>query len=232
MAPTIGGVPSLPAERFRDLTIDTFVGRLASASPAPGGGAASAIAASLGASLVAMVAGLSEGRERYAPYTATLTWAKDAGLELADRLLQIADEDAAAYDAFAQALKLPRDTDEEKASRTAAVRTAARVAAEVPLTCVDACVEIVRASEALAGRSNRNACSDLHVASLLAEAAVHGAAENVFVNIPSLGDEAYGAQLRERAEAGVALVEDLAQRTREAVASGVEREPLPGGIPA
>lgn len=225
-------MPPLPAERFRDLTIDAFVERLSSASPAPGGGAASAVAGSLGAGLVAMVAGLSEGRERYAAHAGTLAWAKDAGLELADRLLRIADEDAAAYDAFALALKLPRESEAEKASRTSAVHAAARIAAEVPLTCVEACVEIVRATEALAGRSNRNASSDLHVASLLAEAAVHGAAENVFVNIPSLGDEAYGATLRRRAEAGVAEVEDLARRTRETVGSGVEREPLAGGVPA
>ncbi|HEX9043521.1 MAG TPA: cyclodeaminase/cyclohydrolase family protein [Candidatus Limnocylindrales bacterium] len=225
-------MPETPTKRFRDLTIDGFVEHLSSASPAPGGGAASAIAASLGASLVAMVAGLSEGRERYSAHEEAHTRSKAAGLELADRLLQIADDDATAYDEFARALKLPRETDEQKAARTAAVRAAARVAAEIPLLCVEACVEIVRASEALAGRSNRNASSDLNVASLLAEAAVRGAAENVFVNIPALGDEAYGEELRRRAEAGVAAVEDLARRTREAVASGVEREPLPGGVAA
>ncbi len=221
-----------PTERFRDLTIEGFVERLASASPAPGGGAASAIAASLSAGLVAMVAGLSEGRERYAAHETTLGWAKAAGLELAERLLRIADDDAAAYDAFAHALKLPRETDEQKTTRTAAVHAAALVAAEIPLACVEACVEIVRASEALAGRSNKNASSDLNVASLLAEAAAHGAAENVFVNIPSLGDQAYGASLRQRAEAGLRAVDDLARRTRETVESGVAREPLPADLPS
>lgn len=219
------------ADRFRDLSIDAFVDRLASSAPAPGGGAASAIAGSLGAALVTMVAGLSEGRERYAAHAATHAWAKARGTELADRLLRIADDDAAAYDAFGGAMKLPRATEAEQANRTAAIQAAARVAAEVPLTCVEACLELVTAADALAGRSNRNASSDLSVASLLAEAAATGAAENVLVNLPSLGDEVAAAALRARTETTLAEVRVLAAAVRGAVESKVERDPIPGGIP-
>lgn len=217
--------------RFRAMTLDGFVDLLASATPAPGGGSASAIAASLGASLVAMVGRLSEGREKYAAHAATHAWAIAAATELADRLLRLADEDAAAYDAFAAAMKLPRETDDEKAARTAAIRRAAVVASEVPLRTVEACVELAVAADALAGRSNRNASSDLGVASLLAEAAVHGAAENVYVNLPSLGDDARAAALRERAGRCVEDVVATGARVRAVVASGEERPPLPGGAP-
>lgn len=217
--------------RFRDLTIDGFLALLASDAPAPGGGSASAVAASLGAGLVTMVAGLSRDRERYAAHAATHAWAAEAGRELGRRLLALADEDAAAYDTFAAAMKLPRETDEQKAARTAAIRAAARTASEVPFRTVEACLGIVTAAEALAGRSNRNAASDLSVATLLAEAAVHGAAENVYVNLPSVGDEAVAADLRGRTERAVAACLELAARTRAVVASGEEREPLPGGAP-
>lgn len=215
--------PSAP--RFGSLTIDEFLAILASASPSPGGGAASAVAASCGAALVAMVAALSADRPRYAAHVASHARHGAEGRELAGRLMTLADEDAAAYGAFAAALKLPRDTDEEKAARTAAIRSSARVAADVPLRTVEACRAVVVASEALAGRSNLNAASDLAVASRLAEAAAHGAAENVLVNLPSLGDEALADELRGRVERLLAEIEDLAEATRLHVERGELRDP-------
>jgi formiminotetrahydrofolate cyclodeaminase len=215
------------APSFRDLAIDTFVEQLCSAEPAPGGGAASAVAASLGASLVAMVAGLSQGRERYASHAATHEEAAHVGRELAGRFLTLADEDAAAYAAFAGALKLPRESEEQKAVRSGAIHAAARVAADVPMRTVEACLQLVRAAEALAGRSNRNASSDLTVAALLGEAAARGAAANVIVNLPSVGDEEYADGLRGRVMDLLDEIASLAAQTREVVGSGTEREPLP-----
>jgi formiminotetrahydrofolate cyclodeaminase len=213
-------------DRFRDLTLDEFVERLASGEPVPGGGAASALAASLGSALVAMVAALSEGREKYAAHAATHAEAGALGRDLADRFLTLADADAAAYSRFSAALKLPRDTDDDKAVRSEAIRAAARVAAEVPMECVEACVELLAAAEALAGRSNRNASSDLTVASLLGEAAARGAAANVMVNLPAIGDPSYAGALTVRLDELLHEIESLGLEAREVVLRGVEREPL------
>jgi glutamate formiminotransferase/formiminotetrahydrofolate cyclodeaminase len=214
---------SSAAERFRDLTIAGFVDRLASAEPVPGGGSASAIAASLGASLVAMVAALSVDRPRYADHAATQASAGATGRALADRLLGLADEDAAAYAEFGAALRMPKDSESERAARTAALRAAARTAAEVPLECVEACRAIVLAAESLAGRSNLNASSDLAVACLLASAAAHGAAANVLVNLPAVGDDAFAATMRSRVEDLLADIDALSAATRAVVASGEMR---------
>ncbi|MFN8631641.1 MAG: cyclodeaminase/cyclohydrolase family protein [Chloroflexota bacterium] len=194
-----------------------------------GGGAAAAIAGSLGGALVAMVASLSAGRPKYAEHEALLLEAKASGEELADRLLKLADEDAAAFDGFGVAMKLPRDTDEQKAVRTKALQAAAKAATEAPFRTVQACLEVAAMAEAMAGRSNKNASSDLEVAGLMAVAAARAAAANVFVNLPAMGDESAASELLARTEALVDDVERLSARTREVVRGGEARPPLDGG---
>jgi formiminotetrahydrofolate cyclodeaminase len=215
--------------RFRDLTVDQFISLLASGEPTPGGGAAAAIAGSLGGALVAMVASLSEGRPKYADHQALLVEAKRVGQDLASRLLDLADEDAEAYAGFGVAMKMPRETDEDKAARTAALRAAARAATEAPFKTVQVCLDVAVIAEAMAGRSNRNASSDLEVAGLMAVAAARAAAANVYVNLPAMGDEAAAGDLLVRTEAILNEIERLSARTREVVRGGESRPPLDSG---
>ena len=221
-------MPELLPRPFRAESIAEFVDSLASAEPVPGGGAASAVVASLAAGLVSMVASLSRGRAKYAPYSATIERGDAEGRRLADRLLALADADAAAYEWFGDAMKLSRATDEEKAVRVTAIGEAALHAARVPAEVLRCCREVVEAAEALAGRSNQNAASDLSVAAHLAVAAAHGAAENVRVNLPFMTDRAAADDLGFRAEEVLADVDRIARAVRAVVASGALREPLEG----
>src|SRR5699024_2879685 len=152
---------------------------------------AAAIAGSMAASLLTMVSRLSTDRPKYELYAATHARALELGETARARLLDLADEDARAFAAFAAARKMPRETAEEAESRTAAVQQAGRLAADIPLTVVRECIGVLVAAEAMAGRSNLNAASDLEVAARLAAAAARGAAANVMINLPSVGDEEY-----------------------------------------
>jgi glutamate formiminotransferase/formiminotetrahydrofolate cyclodeaminase len=218
-----------PSTRFGDLTVAAFVDRLASADPVPGGGSAAAIAGSLAAGLVAMVASLSQDRPKYAEHAALHAEAIEAGHELATRFLSLADEDATAYAAYGAAMKLPRDSDAERQTRDAAVRQAARGASDVPFRTVQACAEVVGYAEALAGRSNKNASSDLEVAALLSVAASRAAAANVYVNLPAIGDEGASRMLLVRTEELADEIERQADMLKEVVRSGEPREPLAAG---
>lgn len=184
------------------------------------------MAASLGAALVAMVASLSEGRPKYAEHAALHARAASLGRNLVDRFLTLADEDATAYAAFSVALKMPKETDDQRQARTAALRSAARASAEAPLACLEASAELVAAAESLAGRSNVNAASDVAVAALLGEAAARGAAANVLINLPATGNETWSADVSRRVEALLARTEGLAGQARSVVAAGVSRPPI------
>jgi formiminotetrahydrofolate cyclodeaminase len=211
---------------FRDLTLGAFVDELASAAPVPGGGSASAVAASLGAGLVAMVASLSEGRPKYAAHADLHQASQDVGHRLAARFLELADEDADAYAGFAAAMKLPRDTDVERRVRKTALSVAARRAAEVPLRTVEACLELVATAEALVGRSNANASSDLDVATLLGEAAARGAAANVLINLPSVDDDSFSGEATAQVMGLLDSIEEIVATVHAGVRSGEPREPL------
>jgi formiminotetrahydrofolate cyclodeaminase len=213
------------AVSFADLTVGQFLDRLSSSQAVPGGGSASALAGALGASLVSMVSGLSTGRAKYAAYEATLLRCGEAGRDLAAEFVDLADEDASAYAGYAAALKLPRGTDEEQASRRAAIRLAARAASDAPMECVIACSRLVAAAESLAGRSNVHAASDVLVAALLGEAAGRGAAENVRINLPATDDEPYVDAINRTLDAALHEIAAVAAQTREIVLSGQPREP-------
>src|SRR5687768_12716139 len=180
-----------PQVKLGDLTLAEFIERLASEEPVPGGGSASAVAGSLAAALLAMVARLSLGRPKYVAYESTNERALSLAESARARLLQLADDDANAYGAYAAARKMVKETSDQQAQRAAAIRAAARAASEVPLAVVRECAVLLDEIAVVAGRSNLNAASDLEVGARLCAAAARGAAANVMINLPQVDDERY-----------------------------------------
>ena len=210
---------------FGATTLDAFTAYLASAEPVPGGGSAAAVAASLGAALAVMVARLSQGRPRYVSYRATLERAIQAGESARLRFLQLADIDAHAYAGYAAAMKLPRDSEEQREARAAALAEAAKASTLAPLETVRLCQTAVGVVETLAGRCNVNASSDLNVAALLLDAASEGAAANVRVNLPFVTDAAFAARAAAEVTQAVAATHALAAEVQRIVGAGTVRHP-------
>lgn len=210
---------------FRDLTIADFVERLASSAPVPGGGSASAITGALGAALVRMVVALSLDKPKYAAYDRTLRQADEIAARSLDRLLALADEDAAAYASLSAAFKMPKTTPEDEAARRFAIHAAARQAALAPLQVLHECFDVLVEAEAIAGRSNLNARSDAATAASLAEAGARGAAANVLINLSSTGDDAFAEETTADVVDLLEQADDVATRARFAVARSDLRDP-------
>jgi formiminotetrahydrofolate cyclodeaminase len=213
------------ADSFAGLTLSEFSEVLASAEPVPGGGSASAIAASFAGSLLAMVARLSLDRPRYEGYRATNERALEAGDRGRRVLLDLADLDARAYGGFAAARKMPRETAPEQAARDEATRTAAKAASEVPLRVVDECARLLEHVLAMAGRSNLNAASDLEVAARLCAAAARGAGANVLINLPMVGDEGYAGTTTAALDGMLNSIDRAVAQVSELIGAGELREP-------
>jgi len=173
-----------------------------------------------------MVATLTQNRPKYAQHAELCERTAPAARALAGELLRLADEDAAAYAACAFAMKLPREAFADKEFRDQQIRMTATVAAEVPLKCVERCLDAMRLAEMLAGRSNVNASSDLRVASLLLEAAADGAAANVLVNLPLIGENEWTKATEASVDALLAEVVSIAKSVRAIVAGGEARAPI------
>lgn len=204
----------MSSSSLAELTVRDLTERLASRAPVPGGGSASALAGALGAALVEMVCELTVGRPEYQNVDPVARQIGTAAGELRAALLQAAEDDAAAYQAVADARGLPRETDDDRAARKAAIAEATVVATEVPLRVARLASEVCDLAATMAPIGNRNAASDVGVAALLGASAARGAALNVRINLPSLPGE---HPLRGDAEARLA---DLEARvtTREAEA--------------
>ena len=208
-----------------ELTLGGFAEALASEAPVPGGGAAAAVSAALGASLTAMVVRLSLDRPKYADHAALHGEALERSDAARLHFLALADADARAYAAYRTARSLPHGSDEETAAREAATREAARGACQVPLDVVKACHAQVELVERVVGRTNLYVASDLDVAALLLDSAARAAAANVRVNLGSIGDEGFASAVSVELDQRLQQIQSTADRARERVAKGALRRP-------
>ena len=199
-----------------DKTVTSFLDALSSADPTPGGGSAAALVGATGASLLIMVAGMPKSRTNADEERTALDSAHRTLTAHRATLLDLIDRDASAYDLVIAAFRLPKVTDEEKTARRAAVQDATRVATEVPLETIRACVEAMRAGRAAAAHGNPNAASDVKVGYRLLMAAAEGAQDNVEINLGGLTDPGVQSQIR---DAATALMVEADTHVREVLGS-------------
>ena len=204
--------------QLTDLPIHDFLERLGSSDPVPGGGSAAALAAAMGAALVAMVAELTIGRPAYAEHEETVRKLRFDAVERRAELVDLAQQDADAYDLVVRARRMPKESEAEKNARSAALGTAMVAAARAPLRAAVVASEVLDLAERIAPIGNRNAVSDAGVAALLAAAGLRGAVLNVRINLPYLlPDE----PLRDSAPAELERLEALADKGELATMTAV-----------
>ena len=172
-----------------------FVAATASKEPTPGGGAIAALTAATGAALAEMVANLTFGKKGYEEIQDEMEELQTKAEAIRNRMLELSQADADVFNIFMNALGLPKNTDEEKAARTAAIQQAYKDAAMVPFEIGELANQIFDLAELASRKGNQNLITDGVIAAINARAAVKSAFLNVRINLSGIKDESFVAEL-------------------------------------
>ena len=187
--------------KLADLSVASFVDTLASNAPAPGGGSCAALEGALGVALTAMVASLTQGRKKFEAYAPFAAEAEAKANALKAALVDVIDRDTEAFNAVSAAFALPKDTDEQKSVRSAAIQQALKGCTETPMEMLRLMDKSIALTAELMSRGyNDSAASDLGVAFASLKTGLQGAWLNVLINIGSIKDEQFVAACRTEGE--------------------------------
>jgi formiminotetrahydrofolate cyclodeaminase len=184
-----------------ELSVESFLAAIRSSHPTPGGGSASALAGAMGASLLAMVAGLPKSKATTPEAAEQLKAAGERCAALARDLETLVERDSEAYNAVLAAYRLPKATDDEKAARSAAIQAGFHAAIDAPLAVMRACAAAAEQAVVVATLGLTSASSDVQVGIELLNAALRGAKLNVLTNLGSVKDADYLAKVRTSVDA-------------------------------
>jgi len=175
--------------------IKMFLDEVASSSPAPGGGSVAALSGALGAALSSMVCNLTREKQGYETVQNEIREILEKSEELRKDLTDLIDKDTDAFNEVMKALKMPKETEDQKEQRTNAIQAAFKQAAEVPLETARKCIQILDIAHVVAEKGNKNSISDAAVSALMAQTGVQAAMLNVRINLSSIKDPEYVQQV-------------------------------------
>ena len=201
------------------MQVEDYLKLVASDAPAPGGGSASALCGAQGIGRISMVANLTLGKKKYEAYHALCAEIAEEAALICGKLTNQVDIDTEAYGRIANAFKLPKETDEEKAARRREINEATVYAAQVPLETMRLAVEGLECAKKLIGNYNTNCASDVGCGVYGLLSCVKGAWLNVMINVSGLGDE--GEALYKEGEGLLEKAEILATETEAAVKTDI-----------
>lgn len=182
-----------------DSTVNEFLNKVAGSEPVPGGGSIAALNGAVASALAAMVANLTIGKKGYEDHEELMRHISETALQAKEVFATDVDRDSEAYDKVFACFKMPKATEEEKAARSAAIQEATKFAALVPMQVARNACRLMTLILDVARLGNRNAVTDACVAMMSARSAVLGALMNVRINLGSLKDKEFVAQMQAEA---------------------------------
>jgi glutamate formiminotransferase/formiminotetrahydrofolate cyclodeaminase len=205
-------------------TLDDFLVTVASSSPTPGGGSVAALSGALGAALTSMVSNLTIGKKKYASVEPDMKKVLKEAEALRAKFTSLVEKDTQAFNKVMEAFGLPKETEDQKALRSAAINGATLEATLVPLEVMKHGIDALALAREVASKGNRNSISDAGVSALMLHAACEGAALNVKINLSSLNDADFVGWKSEEVESLLKTSKMMLEETQGIVAEKMRKD--------
>ena len=184
------GMPSINGELVNKRTFD-FIDEVSRDTPAPGGGSVAALSGALGAALGTMVVNLSISKAGFEDKKIKLNKIAIEGQKFKDALVKAIDEDTNAFDQVIKAMRMPKDTDNDKEKRKVAMETGYKIATKIPLNTVKECRNALKICSEISKLMDDEMASDVGSGALMAKAGAEDAAYNVKINLRHINDKTF-----------------------------------------
>lgn len=178
-------------KEIKDKSVQTFIDDLASKAPTPGGGSAAAVMGAQAAALISMVCNLTIGKPKYAEVEVEMWALLEKSEALREQLTGMIKADVDVFERLMSTYGLPKDSEEEKLMRSAAIQAVLKEATQVPLACAQACAEVIVLSKIAVDKGNTGVISDAGVAAMAGYGGLKSAALNVYINAGGLKDRVF-----------------------------------------
>ena len=205
------GLPTNIERPLVSMSVSDFVDEVSRESAAPGGGSIAALAGGLGAGLSSMVANLTANRRGSEAVDEILNEAAEKAQELKLQLVNGVDADTNAFNAYMEARRLPKSTDEQKKNRQQAEQNGLKLAVQIPLQTAEASLKAIEIAETVVQHGNPNSITDVGVGAQMAYAGVKGGVYNVLINLKDIIDDNFVAKMKQNC---AALEEQAAEKLK------------------
>ena len=176
---------------YKNNTIKEFLDKLSSTASMPGGGVAASLVGAEGVSLGLKVCNLSLGKEKYKEYEVLIKDSIKTLEESRSRFLDFMDEDARNFKAMEEVYKMPKNTEEEKKKRSEALEKACKICCDAPVKVIKEAANSATIITKLIGKTNQLAASDLKIGLMFLITTIHGAWDNIEINLKYIRDEEF-----------------------------------------
>ncbi|MBX4263049.1 cyclodeaminase/cyclohydrolase family protein [Clostridium estertheticum] len=181
-----------------DKSVREFIDQTSQNCPVPGGGSIAALSGASAAALVSMVASLTIGKKGYEDSEVTMKEVYEQANKYKEKFIEYIDADSESFHGVMDAFKLPKNNDEEKATRKEIIQNALKHASETPYQIAENAYRLMEYSEIAVEHGNKNAVTDAAVSAMMARSAVLSALYNVKINLASINDSEFVAMFEKK----------------------------------